>query len=311
MHSRSLVWPALALVLITAVWGSTFFMIKDLVTEIPPLDFLGVRFAIAAGVVILLRGRALARCSARTWKRGLIAGGVYAAAQVGQTYGLQYADASVSGFITGMYVVLTPVLLFVLLRRRTPPRVWVAVGLASAGLSILSLRGLHLGLGEALTFLAACLYAVHIVLLDRWAGAEKGLDLASIQMIAIGAICGTAGLFGGVVLPRGFGGWASLLYMALVAGLVALVVQTWAQSRIPAESAAIIMTSEPVFAAAFAILLGGESLTWRLGIGGALVLGAMLLAEIGGGKGGRKHGGERKMKRYQRIVRGSAPSAKG
>lgn len=281
MKPRSIPLPALALVAITAVWGSTFFMIKEAVASIPPLDFLGARFAIAAGAVLLVRGRVLARCSRRTWRRGLAAGAVFASAQVCQTFGLQRADASVSGFITGMYVVLTPVLLFLVFRRRTPRRVWVATALAALGLSVLSLDGLSVGLGEALTFCAALLYAVHIVLLDRWAGREKGIDLAGIQVLAIGAICGTASLFGGVVLPSGAGGWIALLYMALVAGLLALVVQTWAQGRIPAGSAAVIMTTEPVFAAFFAILFGGEALTWRLALGGAMVLSAMLLVEAG------------------------------
>ncbi len=280
MKSRSTALPALALVAITAVWGSTFFMIKDLVVSVPPLDFLGVRFAIAAAVVALFAGRRLVSCSRRTWTRGLAAGAVYASAQILQTYGLQTADASVSGFITGMYVVLTPVLLFLVFRAETGRRVWLAVVLSTVGLSILSLDGFSVGIGEFLTLLGALLYAVHIVLLGRWAGEEKGVDLASIQMIAIGAICGVACLPGGVALPSGPGGWAAVLYMALVSGLLALIVQTWAQARIPAASAAVIMTTEPVFAALFAILFGGESLTWRLALGGGLVLGAMLLAEL-------------------------------
>lgn len=279
--SRSALIPALSLTLITAVWGSTFFMVKDIVRFTTPLDFLGVRFAIAALVVLLLRGHRLATCSARTWRRGLAAGAIYAAAQIAQTYGLRTADASVSGFITGMYVVLTPVILFLVFRVATSARVWVAVILSTLGLAVLSLEGLAVGVGEALSLLGALLYAVHIIVLGRWAGQEKGLDLAAIQLIAIGAICGAAAIPGGVGLPRGVIPWAEVLYMAIISGLLALVVQTWAQARIPAAQAAVVMTTEPVFAALFAILFGGESLSGRLLLGGGLVLSAMLLAELG------------------------------
>ncbi|MST63714.1 DMT family transporter [Schaalia hyovaginalis] len=300
--SRPILLPALALTVTTAVWGSTFFMVKDIVVFTTPLDFLGVRFAIAALAIIVLRGRRLLTCSPTTWRRGLSAGAVYAAAQIAQTYGLKTADASVSGFITGMYVVLTPVILFLVFRVSTPARVWVATILATAGLAVLSLQGFALGTGEALSFLGAVLYAIHIIVLGRWAGQEKGLDLAAIQMIAIGAICGAAALPGGIGLPRGVIPWAEVLYMALISGLLALIVQTWAQARIPAARAAVIMTTEPVFAALFAILFGGESLSGRLLLGGGLVLAAMLLAELGptasprparDGRRGRGAAGER------------------
>ncbi|WP_253953876.1 DMT family transporter [Schaalia sp. 19OD2882] len=280
MESRTSVAPALALVAVTAVWGSTFFMIKSVVTEIPPLDFLGVRFLVAALAVLVVWGRRLVRCGVQTWKRGVIAGAAYSSAQVFQTYGLAHADASVSGFITGMYVVLTPVLLFFVLHRAVDRRVWVAVALSTAGLSVLALNGFAVGVGEMLTLVAAFLYAVHIILLDRWAGQENGLDLAAVQVVAIGVILTLAALPGGVAFPAEPMGWVAIVYMTLIPGLLAIVVQTWAQSRLPATNAAIIMTTEPVFAASFAIALGGESLTWRLAVGGGLVLTAMLLAEI-------------------------------
>ncbi len=104
--------------------------------------------------------------------------------------------------------------------------------------------------------------------------------LGIIQVFGIALLCTLGALPGGIGLPQSGGSWLALIYMALVAGLAALVTQTWAQSKISATSAAIIMTTEPVFASLFAILFGGENLTLRLLIGGSLILSAMLLTEL-------------------------------
>lgn len=273
--------PVLALTGVTAVWGSTFFLIKDLLAQMSPLDFLGVRFVLAALVIVVCFWRRLARAGARVWKLGGGLGVVYAGAQIAQTVGLGHTDASVSGFITGMYVVLTPVLMLLVFRQKVALATWLAVGLATVGLMILSLTGLSFGGGEAVTLLGSALYALHIVLLGRWAAQEDPFTLALVQVIAVGAVCALAALPGGVGLPQTGAAWGWLVYMALVAGLGALVAQTWAQSRIPATSAAVVMTTEPVFAAGFAIAFGGEHLTGRLLTGGSLVLVAMFATELG------------------------------
>ena len=156
---------------------------------------------------------------------------------------------------------LTPVLGAVLLRDRIAGSTWLAVALATVGLAVLSLRGLSVGYGEALTLAAAVLYALHIIGLGRFSTAAVGDGLATVQACVITVVALVGALPGGITLPADGGQWASLLYMALVAGAVALWAQTWAQSHLPATRAAIVMTMEPVFAAFFAVLLGGESLT--------------------------------------------------
>ncbi len=188
--------------------------------------------------------------------------------------------------MTGTYVVLTPVLGAVLLRDRLPLSTWLAVALATTGLAVLSLRGLSVGVGEALTLAAAALYALHIIGLGRYSTAGSATGLATVQAFVITAITGVAAIPGGITLPGSGGQWASLLYMALVAGAVALWAQTWAQSHLPATRAAIVMTMEPVFAAFFAVLFGGESLTARMVVGGALVLAAMYVVELLGRRSG-------------------------
>lgn len=271
---------ALLLISVTAVWGSTFFLIKDLVVTVPPTDFLAVRFTIAAVVMAAAFHKALRRLTARDLRLGVVLGVLYGAAQVLQTMGLQHTDASVSGFITGTYVVLTPVLGALLLRDGITPMAWFAVGLATVGLAILSLRGLAVGLGEAQTFIAAIIYALHILALARWSTSNTAVGLATVQAGVIAVICVVVALPGGLTLPATGGQWASMIYMAVVAGAFALWAQTWAQAHITATKAAIVMSLEPVFAALFAVLFGGESLTGRMLLGGALVIVATYLVEL-------------------------------
>jgi drug/metabolite transporter (DMT)-like permease len=276
----------LLLVSVTAVWGSTFFLIHDLVAHVPSADFLAVRFGIAAVVMGVVFRRQTLALTRRQVLVGIGLGALYGLAQLLQTIGLEHTDASVSGFVTGTYVVLTPVLGAVLLRDRVPLSTWLAVGLATTGLAVLSLRGLSVGVGEALTLAAAALYALHIIGLGRYSTAGSATGLATVQAFVITAITGVAAIPGGITLPSNGGQWASLLYMALVAGAVALWAQTWAQSHLPATRAAIVMTMEPVFAAFFAVLFGGESLTARMAVGGALVLAAMYVVELLGRRSG-------------------------
>jgi drug/metabolite transporter (DMT)-like permease len=267
---------------VTAVWGSTFFLIRDLVAHVPSADFLAVRFAIAAVVMFVVFRRqtlALGRADLLT---GVGLGVLYGAAQLLQTTGLEHTDASVSGFVTGTYVVLTPVFGALLFRDRIPGSTWLAVGLATAGLAVLSLRGLAIGYGEALTLASAALYALHIIGLGRYSRAHTATGLATVQAFVIAALCLVAAVPDGVTLPADRGQWTSLLYMALVAGAGALWAQTWAQSHLPATRAAIVMTLEPVFAAFFAVVAGGERLTARMLGGGALVLTAMYVVELVG-----------------------------
>ena len=269
-----------ALLFITASWGSTFYLIKDLLDRVPTLDFLAVRFAIAGLVMLLLFPRAVARMSAQTRRQAVVLGALYGVAQILQTAGLAHTAASVSGFVTGMYVVLTPLLAAWLLRTRITRATWSAVALATAGLGILTLQGVSVGYGEAITLVAAGLYALHIVALGAWSRPEEALGLSIVQLLVIAVICFVATAPDGVVLPSTGADWTSLVYMALVPGALALLAQTWAQAHLPPTRTAIIMSMEPVFATLFAVWLGGENITIRLFLGGAMVLVAMLVVEL-------------------------------
>ncbi len=277
---RTTLLASLLLLSVTASWGSTFFLIRDLLDRVPTLDFLAVRFSIAAVLLVAVAPRALGRLSPASRRHAIVLGGLYGVAQILQTAGLAHTAASVSGFITGMYVVATPLFAAVLLRTRINGLTWAAVALATAGLGVLTLDGFSVGYGEALTLVAAMLYALHIVGLGAWSRPDEAMGMSIVQIIVIAVICLVASAPDGIVLPGTVRDWLSVLYMAAVAGAFALVAQTWAQAHLAATRCAIIMSMEPVFAAVFAVLLGGESATVRMLGGGALVLTAMLVVEL-------------------------------
>lgn len=269
-----------ALIAITAVWGSTFFMIRDLVETIPSVDFLAVRFSAAAVIMLVMfwpRVRTLPR---RELHAGIVLGLMYGVAQMLQTEGLAHTSASVSGFVTGMYVVFTPLLSAALLRERVSWVTWGAVGLSATGLGVLSLTGLAFGPGETMTLGAALLYAFHILTLGRTSTPANAIALSVVQLAVIAVICTVGAIPGGVTLPQTTGQWVVVAYMVVAASIGSLLVQTWAQAHISAVRAAIVMTFEPVFAAFFAVLAGGESITWRMLVGGGLIVAAMYVIEL-------------------------------
>lgn len=277
---RSAALATLALLVMTACWGSTFVLIHDLVGRVPVLDFLAVRFTLASAALLVVAPRAIGRLTPASRRHALVLGALYGVAQIAQTTGLAHTSASVSGFVTGMYVVFTPVLAAAILRTRITALTWSAVGLAVVGLGVLTLSGFSIGYGEALTLVAAALYALHIVGLGAWSRPSDAIGMSILQCLVITGICWVGAAPGGIVLPETGSDWASVVYMALFAGAAALVAQTWAQAHLAPTRTAIIMSMEPVFAASFAVLVGGESFTTRMLVGGGLVVSAMVLVEL-------------------------------
>lgn len=272
--------PTLALLGVTATWGSTFFLIKDLLHEVSVVDFLSIRFAIAAVVLLAVAPGRVRRLSRHDLRHGVVLGLVYGVAQVLQTTGLEHTPASVSGFVTGMYVVATPIFGAILFRDKIGSVVWIAVLVATVGLGFLSLQGFSVSYGVIVIFCSALLYALHIVGLGQWSTTSNAVGLAVVQMVVIAVVCTLVSAPNGIGAPDTRSGWLSLIYMALFAAALAMLLQTWAQAHLAPTRVAIIMTMEPVFAAFFAVLFGGEDLTMRMVVGGGLVLSAMYLVEL-------------------------------
>jgi drug/metabolite transporter (DMT)-like permease len=211
-----------------------------------------------------------------------LAGRLYGFAQILQTVGLAHTDASVSGFVTGTYVVLTPVFTALLLRERVPASTWYAVLLATAGLALLSLNGFRSASVRAHPRRRRALCPAHH---RAWASVDTQPshgDVGRADARHRGGLCRRGACPTGWSGPR-VGQWGAVVYMATAAGVLALWAQTWAQAHMPATRAAIVMTLEPVFAAGFAVAFGGESTHgWRMLVGGASVLAAMYTVELVG-----------------------------
>ena len=197
-----------------------------------------------------------------------------------QTLGLRTTPAAVSGFITGMSVILTPVVAWLLLHDKISMKTWLSVALATIGLALLSLHGWSFGTGELLVFGCAVLFALYIVILGKWSSAHDSYNLAVVQLGNVAVICLIAASPGGIVMPPDLHVWMAVGIIAILATALAYLVQTWAQSIISSTHAAVIMTMEPVFAGIFAVLLGHEQLTPRAIAGAACVLVAMFVIRI-------------------------------
>jgi drug/metabolite transporter (DMT)-like permease len=273
--------PALlALVAVTAVWGVTFVQVKDAVALYPLFAFLAVRFAIATGVLAvpaLARVRSLGRGGAGG---GALLGLLLAAGYVLQTAGLERTTVSSTGFVTGMYVVLTPLLALVLLRARVGLAAWGGVALATAGLAMLS--GVHAGSvrGDLLVLAAAAVYSLQIVLLEGYAPRFDPLAFTFLEMAsAFAGLLVVAVVLGDLQVPRGWTVWGALLVTGIFASALGFLVQTWAQRRTSATRTALAFSLEPVWTALFGYTLAGDRLG-ALGWGGCVaIMGGIVLAE--------------------------------
>jgi drug/metabolite transporter (DMT)-like permease len=269
-----------ALVLVTAVWGVTFVQVKDAVAVYPLFAFLAVRYAIATGVLGLF-GWARLRTLGRP---GLFAGAVLGAllgVGIGlQTAGLERTTVSSTGFITGLYVVLTPLFGLALFRTRVGVEVWLGVVFSLVGLGMLT--GVHVGstAGDALVLASTSAQALQIVMVERYATRFDAIALTLVEM----ATCFAAFLLiavavGDLSVPNGRTVWAALLVTAVFASALAYLIQIWAQRRLSAARIALVFALETVFAGLFGYVLDGDRLGW-LGWGGCgLILAAIVLAE--------------------------------
>jgi drug/metabolite transporter (DMT)-like permease len=273
------------LVVVCGVWGSTFVVVKNAVERMPVMDFLAWRFAIAALVMAALRPRTVLALSPAARRQGALLGLALAGGYVAQTFGLERTPATVSGFITGLFVVFTPLCSGALLRRRVEPAAWVAVAIATVGLALLSLRGLSVGTGEAITLLCALSFALHIVGLGEWSTPSDAYGLAVIQLGTVAVVSTVAAAPDSLAPPPDAGVWGAILLTSLAATAFGFFGQTWAQAHLPPTRAAVVMTMEPVFAGVFGVAFGGDRLGPRTVVGALLVLAAMYLVELGPRRG--------------------------
>jgi drug/metabolite transporter (DMT)-like permease len=270
-----------SLVGVAAVWGLTFVMVQDAIELLPTMAFLGYRFVPAALLVAVVFRRRLGELSGAGWRAGAAMGAFLTAGYVFQTLGLEETTASNAGFITGLFVVLTPVLGAIFIRERISPAAWGAAILSAFGLYLLSGSGDPGLRGDGLVFLCAVSFAAHILVTAR---AVRHHDVGALLVVQLG-ICGVvclavAGVAGDLEAPRGATVWSALLVTSLVASAIGFFVQSFAQQHAPPARTALILASEPAFAGLFGYLLADERLPASAWLGAVLIMAAIVAVEV-------------------------------
>jgi drug/metabolite transporter (DMT)-like permease len=272
--------PLLALIAVTAVWGITFVQVKDAVDVYPLFAFLAVRYAIATGVLGVVGARRLLTLGRSGLAAGGVLGGLLGLGIGLQTAGLERTTVSSTGFITGLYVVLTPLFGLLLFRTTVGLEVWAGVALSVVGLALLS--GVDIGspTGDLLVLGSAAAQALQILMVERYATRYDAVALTLVQMSACFAgFLVIALALGELEVPHGRTVWGALIATGVFASALAYLIQVWAQRRISASRIAIVFSLETVFAGIFGFWLAGDRLGW-LGWGGcAVILAGIVVAE--------------------------------
>lgn len=272
--------PLLALIAVTVVWGVTFVQVKDAVDIYPLFAFLAVRYAIATGVLGVVGARRVLTLGRSGLAAGSVLGGLLGLGIGLQTAGLERTTVSSTGFITGLYVVLTPLFGLLLFRTTVGLEVWAGVALSVVGLALLS--GVEIGspTGDLLVLASAAAQALQILMVERYATRYDAIALTLVQMAACFAgFLVIALALGELEVPHGRTVWGALIVTGVFASALAYLIQVWAQRRISAARIAIVFSLETVFAGIFGYWLADDRLGW-LGWGGcAVILAGIVLAE--------------------------------
>ncbi len=272
----------LALIAVAAVWGGTFVMVKDAVARYPFYGFLGWRFAIAVIAFLVMFPRTLGRFRPGTLRAGLLAGAFLTAGYVFQTWGLKDTSPSKAAFITGMFVVITPLLQFVVLRRA--PRLVALGGVAAAVAGLWLLSGAGTGgwsVGDTRVLLCAIAYSAHMIVLGGIGRHHDARALTLVQLVVTAVACGAiSAVVERPPLPSASTVWTALLVTGVLASAVAFAVQTYAQRHLSPTRTALILIMEPVFGGVFGYFLAGDRLGVRGWVGAGLIFTGMALSEV-------------------------------
>ena len=270
---------------VSIIWGGTFPLIKVALQDSSPYAFLSLRFLIATLILAIVFRKEVASTSRDALKAGCLIGAFIFIGYITQTVGLKYTTASKSGFITGLYVVFTPILAYPILKATLQRRLILAVLLASIGLFLLSgidPRGLSMNYGDFLTLVCAIAYAFSVVLISKYAKKHSSSVLATTQTFTTCILCTLSwAIIEPFSLPTSTIAWEAVFFTAVFATSLAFLGQNYAQKHTTATKAAIIFTAEPIFALIFSSVTLGEALSQEGALGAALIVVGMLLSGFG------------------------------
>lgn len=266
-----------ALLSVSAAWGMAFVVMKDAIERQSVNNFLFTRFLLAVIVMIALKPSVIKNFDRDLLQRAGSAGIFLGLGYIFQTLGLARTGAAITGFVTGLYVVFTPLLAYFFLKERITKLIWFCVAIATIGLGLLSIRGFSVGIGEMLVLASAFFFAAHIIALGKWSSGRDVYAMTIVQLAMCAALSGLASIPEGYAPPPDNGVWGVVIFTAVICTAVAFVVQTWSQAHMTTTKVAVILTMEVVFAAIFAMIFGGERLTLQATLGGVMVLTAMFM----------------------------------
>ena len=266
-----------ALLSVSAAWGMAFVVMKDAIERQSVNNFLFTRFLVAVLVMVALKPSVVKQFDRDLLQRAGSAGIFLGLGYIFQTLGLARTGAAITGFVTGLYVVFTPLLAYFFLKERITKLIWVCVAVATVGLGLLSIHGFSVGIGEMLVLASAFFFAAHIIALGKWSSGRDVYAMTIVQLAMCAVLSGLASIPEGYSPPPDNGVWGVVIFTAVICTAVAFVVQTWSQAHMTTTKVAVILTMEVVFAAIFAMIFGGERLTLQATLGGVMVLTAMFM----------------------------------
>jgi len=270
-----------ALLAVSAVWGAAFVLMKPAIDQEPFYDFLATRFTIATLIMIIARPKVMREFNWDLIKRGVGLGVLLCLGYITQTIALEQTTAAITGFLTGLYVVLTPVLAWLFAKKKLDKRVFIGIVLATIGLALLSINGLSIEPGQVWGIACAFFFAAHIVALGAWSPGKNVYVLTILQLGTMSVLnwIGAFAFDGVYQAPPNGEVWFAVIFTAVFATAIAFFVQTWAQSLMDASRVAIILTAEIVWAAVISVAVGQEVLSFKTIAGGVIMLVAMLIVE--------------------------------
>ena len=267
----------LGLLATTAVWGGAFLVMKDSLVRQDVYSFLASRFILAAAFMFIYKPKSLTGLDRKFVKRAVLIGLLLCSGFIFQTFGLTQTTVSNTGFITGLYLVFTPLISWILLKREIFKVQWLAVLVATIGLYFISFNGISFGIGEILVLISALLFAGQIVALGEWSDGENTYALTLIQILVSAVIFFALSLKDGFQLPPDNAVWSAVFYTAFFATFLGQLIQVKAQSVMSATVAGVLLAMETPFALFFGLYFDNDPITLRIISGGTLVLIAMAL----------------------------------
>ena len=267
----------LGLLATTAVWGGAFLVMKDSLVRQDVYSFLASRFILAAAFMFIYKPKSLTGLDRKFVKRAILIGILLCSGFIFQTFGLTQTTVSNTGFITGLYLVFTPLISWLILKREIFKVQWLAVLVATIGLYLISFNGISVGIGEILVLISALLFAGQIVALGEWSDGENTYALTLIQILVSAVIFFALSLKDGFQLPPDNAVWSAVFYTAFFATFLGFLIQTKAQSVMSATVAGVLLAMETPFALFFGLYFDNDPITLRIISGGTLVLIAMAL----------------------------------